>query len=99
MDNIKIKGSTTSILFTHETKEKENQFDENIHKILFKKYQIKTKIGKSSSIQIYEGINLSSKTPVIIKMESKTDEELYLESEALNLYLFKYHSSLKKDKF
>jgi len=89
MDNIKIKGSTTSILFTHETKEKENQFDENIHKILFKKYQIKTKIGKSSSIQIYEGINLSSKTQVIIKMESKTDEELYLESEALNLYLFK----------
>ena len=89
MDNIKIKGSTTSILFTHETKEKENQFDENIHKILFKKYKIKTKIGKSSSIQIYEGINLSSKTQVIIKMESKTDEELYLESEALNLYLFK----------
>ena len=89
MDNIKIKGSTTSILFTHETKEKENQSDENIHKILFKKYEIKTKIGKSSSIQIYEGINISTKIPVIIKMESKTDEELYLESEALNLYLFK----------
>ena len=83
------KGSTTSILFTQEIKEKENQVDENLHKILFKKYEIKTKIGKTSSIQIYEGLCLSNQTPVIIKIESRSNEELYLELEALNLYLFK----------
>ena len=83
------KGSTTSILFTQEIKEKENQTDENIHKILFKKYEIKNKIGKTSSIQIYEGLCLSNQTPVIIKMESRSNVESYLELEALNLYLFK----------
>ena len=90
MDKNKLfKGSTASILHTQEIKDKENQTDSNIHKIFFKKYDIKTKIGKSSSIQIYEGINLSNSTPVIIKLESRSNDEFYLELEALNLYLFK----------
>ena len=90
MDKNKLfKGSTASILHTQEIKDKENQTDSNIHKIFFKKYEIKTKIGKSSSIQIYEGINLSNSTPVIIKLESRSNDEFYLELEALNLYLFK----------
>ena len=90
MDKNKLfKGSTTSILFTQEIKEKESQIDENIHKIIFKKYEIKYKIGKTSSIDIYEGINLFDSTPVIIKLESRSNEEFYLELEALNLYLFK----------
>ena len=41
MDKRKFKSSTTSILHTHEINEKENQFDENIGKTFFKKYQIK----------------------------------------------------------
>ena len=83
------KGSTTSILFTQEIKEKENQTDENLNKILFKKYKIKNKIGKTSLFKIYEGECISNSTPVIIKIESRLNEELYLELEALNLYLFK----------
>ena len=83
------KGSTTSILFTQEIKEKENQNDENLNKILFKKYKIKKKIGKTSLFKIYEGECISNSNPVIIKIESRSNEELYLELEALNLYLFK----------
>ena len=83
------KGSTTSILFTQEIKEKENQIDENLNKILFKKYKIKNKIGKTSLFKIYEGECISNSNPVIIKIESRSNEELYLELEALNLYLFK----------
>lgn len=83
------KGSTTSILFTQEIKEKENQNDENLNKILFKKYKIKNKIGKTSLFKIYEGECISNSNPVIIKIESRSNEELYLELEALNLYLFK----------
>ena len=83
------KGSTTSILFTQEIKEKENQIDENLNKILFKKYKIKNKIGKTSLFKIYEGECISNSTPVIIKIESRSNDELYLELEALNLYLFK----------
>ena len=83
------KGSTASILFTQEIKDKEKQIDENLNKIIFKKYEIQKKIGKTSSFEIYEGINISDKTPVIIKIESRAKEELYLELEALNLYTFK----------
>ena len=83
------KGTTTSILFTQEIKEKENQNDENLNKILFKKYKIKNKIGKTSLFKIYEGECISNSNPVIIKIESRSNEELYLELEALNLYLFK----------
>ena len=83
------KGSTTSIMFTQEIKDKEKQIDENLHKIIFKKYEIQNKIGKTSSFKIYEGINITDKTPVIIKIESRSKEDLYLEIEALNLYTFK----------
>ena len=83
------KGSTASILFTQEIKDKEKQIDANLNKIIFKKYEIQKKIGKTSSFEIYEGINISDKTPVIIKIESRAKDELYLELEALNLYTFK----------
>ena len=83
------KGSTTSIMFTQEIKDKEKQTDENLHKIIFKKYEVQNKIGKTSSFKIYEGINITDKTPVIIKIESRSKEDLYLEIEALNLYTFK----------
>ena len=83
------KGSTTSIMFTQEIKDKEKQTDENLHKIIFKKYEVQNKIGKTSSFKIYEGINITDKTPVIIKIESRSKEDLYLELEALNLYTFK----------
>ena len=89
MDKRKFKSSTTSILHTHEINEKENQFDENIGKIFFKKYQIKNKIGKTSLIQIYEGENITNNIPVIIKLEPIKNPELYLELEAMYLYSFK----------
>ena len=85
MDFKKIKGSTTSILFTHENKEN----DEMLHKIFFKKYEIKKSIGKTSDIDIYEGINLQDKNEIIIKVEPRDSSELYLELESYNLYLFK----------
>ena len=89
MDNKKFKDSTTSILFTHEIKDKEEQYDENINRILFKNYEIKTKVGKSTTIQIYEGTCLSNNTPVTIKLESRSNTESYLELEVVNLYTFK----------
>ena len=85
MDFKIIKGSTTSILFTHENKEN----DEMLHKIFFKKYEIKKSIGKTSDIDIYEGINLQDKNEIIIKVEPRDSSELYLELESYNLYLFK----------
>ena len=85
MDNKKFKDSTTSILFTHEIKDKEEQYDENINKILFKNYEIKTKVGKSTTIQIYEGTCLSNNTPVTIKLESRSNAESYLELEVVHL--------------
>ena len=89
MDKKKFQSSTASILFTHETNIKENETDENIQKIFFKKYQIINKIGKTSSIQIYEGINITNRTPITIKLESVSNSELYLESEAMYLFSFK----------
>ena len=37
------KGSTASILFTQEIKDKEKQIDANLNKIIFKKYEIQKK--------------------------------------------------------
>ena len=85
----KIQISTASILNSHEITEKENEVDENIGKIFFKKYKVKNKIGKTSLIQIYEGENLTNNTPVIIKLESRKNPELYLELEAMYLFSFK----------
>ena len=85
----KIQISTASILNSHEITEKENEVDENIGKIFFKKYKVKNKIGKTSLIQIYEGENLTNNTPVIIKLESIKNPELYLELEAMYLFSFK----------
>ena len=84
------KGSTNSILFTHKIKELEKQQeDQMINQIIFKKYEIKKKLGKSSTIDIYEGVSLEDNKPVLIKIEPKTNEKLYLETEAYNLYTFK----------
>ena len=84
------KGSTNSILFTHKIKELEKQQeDQMINQIIFKKYEVKKKLGKSSTIDIYEGVSLEDDKPVLIKIEPKTSEKLYLETEAYNLYTFK----------
>ena len=84
------KGSTNSILFTHKIKELEKQQeDQMINQIIFKKYEVKKKLGKSSTIDIYEGVSLEDNKPVLIKIEPKTSEKLYLETEAYNLYTFK----------
>ena len=85
-----LKGSTNSILFTHKIKEIDRQHeDEMINQIIFKKYEVKKKLGKSSTIDIYEGVSLEDNKPVLIKIEPKTSEKLYLETEAYNLYTFK----------
>ena len=85
-----LKGSTNSILFTHKIKEIDRQHeDEMINQIIFKKFEIKKKLGKSSTIDIYEGVSLEDNKPVLIKIEPKTSEKLYLETEAYNLYTFK----------
>ena len=85
-----LKGSTNSILFTHKIKEIDRQHeDEMINQIIFKKYEVKKKLGKSSTIDLYEGVSLEDKKPVLIKIEPKTSEKLYLETEAYNLYTFK----------
>ena len=84
------KGSTNSILFTHKIKELEKQQeDPMINQIIFKKYEVKKKLGKSSTIDIYEGVSLEDDKPVLIKIEPKISEKLYLETEAYNLYTFK----------
>ena len=84
------KGSTNSILFTHKIKELDKQQeDQMINQIIFKKFEVKKKLGKSSSIDIYEGVSIEDDKPVLIKIESKTNEKLYLETEAYNLYTFK----------
>ena len=85
-----IKGSTNSILFTHKIKEQEQNDDELINQIIFKKYEVKKKCGKTATIDIYEGISKEhNKNPVIIKAENKLQEKLYLEAEAYNLFTFK----------
>ena len=85
-----LKGSTNSILFTHKIKEIDRQHeDEMINQIIFKKYEVKKKLGKSSTIDLYEGVSLEDNKPVLIKIEPKTSEKLYLETEAYNLYTFK----------
>ena len=84
------KGSTNSILFTHKIKELDKQQeDQMINQIIFKKYEVKKKLGKSSTIDIYEGVSIEDDKPVLIKIEPKTNEKLYLETEAYNLYTFK----------
>ena len=58
-----------------------------VNKIIFKKYKIKRLMCESSFSQVYEGINIKQKTPVVLKIEHKTKFNL-LESEAyLLLYL------------
>ncbi len=84
-----IKGSTNSILFSHKIKEQEQKEDELINQIIFKKYEVKKKCGKTSTIDIYEGLSKENKNTVIIKVENKSQEKLYLESEAYNLFTFK----------
>ena len=84
------KGSTNSILFTHKIKELDKQQeDQMINQIIFNKFEVKKKLGKSSSIDIYEGVSIEDDKPVLIKIEPKTNEKLYLETEAYNLYTFK----------
>ena len=84
-----IKGSTNSILFSYKVKEQDEKKDEMINQIIFKKYEIKNKVGKTSTIDIYEGISKENNQPVIIKIENKSQEKLYLEAEAYNLHSFK----------
>ena len=87
-DNL-IKDSTNSILFTHKIKEHEEKDDDMINQIIFKKYEVKKKCGRASTIDIYEGISKDDDQPVIIKIEKRTQKKLYLEIEAYNLYSFK----------
>jgi hypothetical protein len=42
-----IKGSTNSILFSHKIKEQEQNDDELINQIIFKKYEVKKKMWKN----------------------------------------------------
>ena len=84
-----IKGSTNSILFSHKIKEQEQQGDDMINQIIFKKYEVKKKCGRASTIDIYEGISKDNNQPIIIKIENRTQKKLYLEAEAYNLYSFK----------
>ena len=87
-DNL-IKDSTNSILFTHKIKEHEEKDDDMINQIIFKKYEVKKKCGRASTIDIYEGISKDDDQPVLIKIEKRTQKRLYLETEAYNLYSFK----------
>ena len=84
-----IKGSTNSILCSHKLKDQEDKKDEMINQIIFKQFEVKKKCGKTSTIDIYEGISKENKQPVIIKIENREQEKLYLESEAYNLHSFK----------
>ena len=87
-DNL-IKGSTNSIIFSYKVEEQEQKDDEMMNQIIFKKYKIKNKNCKASTIDIYDGIEIESNKPVLIKIENKSKEKLYLEEEAYNLYSFK----------
>ena len=87
-DNL-IKGSNNSITFSHKINEKEGKENKLINEIIFKKYQIKKKLGNTSTIDIYEGISLENNQPVLIKFEKQSKEKIYLEEEAYNLYSFK----------
>ena len=87
-----IKGSTNSITFSHKVKEKEEKEEKEgdlINEIIFKKYQVKKKCGNTSTIDIYEGIELDNNQPVLLKFEKRSQEKLYLEEEAYNLHSFK----------
>ena len=84
-----IKDSTNSILFSHKIKEQEQKDDEIINQIIFKKFEVKKKCGKTSTIDIYEGISKDHNQPVIIKIENRFLKKLYLETEAYNLFSFK----------
>ena len=59
-----------------------------VNKIIFKKYKIKRLMCESSFSQVYEGINIKQKTPVVLKIEHKTNFNL-LESEAYILVYLK----------
>ena len=59
-----------------------------VNKIIFKKYKIKRLMSESSYSQVYEGINIIKKTPVVLKIEHKTKLNL-LESEAYLLVYLK----------
>jgi len=52
-----------------------------IHKIIFKKYQIKKILAISKFSSVYEGINKTNNTPVALKIE-KDKNPKYLETEA-----------------
>ena len=84
-----IKDSTNSANFSYFVKEQEQKDDQMINELIFKKYQIKKKFAKTSTIDIYDGISIENNQPVTIKIEKKTKEKLYLEEEAYNLYSFK----------
>ena len=88
-----MKNSTNSILFTYDLKEQENNpEDEMLNQTIFNKYEVRKKCGKTSTINIYEGVEKENNKPIIIKIEkmkSKSDKKLFLEDEAYNLYSFK----------
>ena len=84
-----IKDSTNSILFSHKIKEQEQKDDEMINQIIFKIFEVKKKCGKTSTIDIYEGISKNHNQPVIIKIENRFLKKLYLETEAYHLFSFK----------
>lgn len=84
-----IKESTNNANFSYAVKEQEKKDDQMINEIIFKNYQIKKKIGKTTTIDIYEGISIEKNIPVTIKIEKETKERLYLKEEAYNLYSFK----------
>ena len=81
--------STNNIIFSYEVDELEQKDDEMINEIIFKKYQIKKKNRKSSNIDIYDGITLENNHPVLIKIQKKIKEKIFLEEEGYNLYSFK----------
>ena len=62
--------------------------DQNINKIIFKKYKLIKKIGQGTFGSIYEGINILTKEPVSVKLEDRTQNN-YLESEGYTLYTLK----------
>ena len=84
-----IKGSTNSILLTNKLKDHEEQEDPMINEIFFKKFKVIKKLGKTSNIDLYEGISIENNKPVLIKIEEKKKDKIYLEAEAYNLYSFK----------
>lgn len=62
--------------------------DQNINKIIFKKYKLIKKIGQGTFGSIYEGINILTKEPVSVKLEDRNQNNL-LESEGYTLYTLK----------